>query len=215
MSRAALQLALAALALAACQPNKPLPLPGHKTGYVVEGNARRAGFLEVLIRNPDDEFRLFFAPVDECAARLVPETSVKYAESGPLGQIVLGEERCDPVGISPLAVLRDRHPRPYINRGAARRQATFREIYRDEEVGLARGRFPLVNLIGWSGGIDTIAVLPLTPNCLRPLDQGVASIEFRDAGPYPLFLIGPSGRCPILGLIRPLGEGDGPADELR
>ena len=70
---------------------------------------------------------------------------------------------------------------------------------------LARGRFPLVGYVGWTGGDDTVAVIPVTEECQEVIDREVSSIEYRSSGPTPLTLLTSNGRCALLGLAHPPG----------
>ena len=90
---------------------------------------------------------------------------------------------------------------------ATRRDATehdFREIWRDDDLVLVRGRFPLTAMVSWAGGHDTIAIIPDSDVCLGFLETGVASIEFRASGRQPLVLIDRNNLCPITGFALPL-----------
>jgi hypothetical protein len=77
-------------------------------------------------------------------------------------------------------------------------------IYRDAEVVLARGRFGLAGQLGWVGGVDTVAVFAVDPECADVIDRGVGSLEYRHAGGDVLAIVGERRRCPLLGLARPL-----------
>jgi hypothetical protein len=88
-----------------------------------------------------------------------------------------------------------------------RTQATFRTLYKDADVVLLRGRFPLASRIGWSGGQDTVVVVGNVERCRGPVERGVASMEYRPGSRNALALVGTTGLCRIDGLIQPL---DGP-----
>jgi len=85
-----------------------------------------------------------------------------------------------------------------------RAQATFRTLYEDEDVVLLRGRFPLASRIGWSRGDDSVVVVGNVERCRGPVEKGVASMEYRQAGRNTLTLVGVGGLCRIEGLIQPL-----------
>ena len=84
-------------------------------------------------------------------------------------------------------------------------------VFADESAVLLRGRFPLTSAVGWSGGYDTIAVVPNTAACEVPIERGVASIEFRPSGRDALTLVSKRGPCRIEGLIQPLADSAGEA----
>ena len=71
---------------------------------------------------------------------------------------------------------------------------------------MLRGRFPLLGLIAWPGMGDTLVLLPQTPPCQALMQQSVATIEYRVAGPDPYVLLEGDKRCPLLGLIQPIGK---------
>ena len=54
--------------------------------------------------------------------------------------------------------------------------ARFEVIYRDEDVILLRGRFPLLNRIRMPNGFDAVAMVPNTAECAGPAEEGQASI---------------------------------------
>jgi hypothetical protein len=168
----------------------------------VEEVTDRAGFLDTLLRGENLVRRLFFPGTDTCRAIMTPDAEVEYVRSGKWGQVRSVAGACEPVGIGLLQGWRDRGPRPR-DRRVPKSQVTFKLLYHDEEVALVRGRFPLTNRLGWVGGEDTIAVIPRVPDCQKPLEQGIASMEYRISGRDPLILIVDKGRCPIIGLIRP------------
>jgi hypothetical protein len=165
------------------------------------GGAEYAGGRVV---RPGPALRFFFPREPICRGVLVPETDVEYLEGGQLGRVRSANGACDPVGIASLRAWRDRRPRPRQDRlRIPRSQAVFKPIYRDEQLVLVRGRFPLANRIGWVGGDETIAAIPRRPECANVLERGVASMEYRVVGEDPLRLIEDKGYCPIIGLIYP------------
>jgi hypothetical protein len=138
--------------------------------------------------------------------------SIDYVERGIGGRFVRGDDSCDAVGFGSPMIDRARRGRPGSLRTAPipREQATFRVIFEDEEVILARGRFPLARALGWTGSGDSIAVFPNTELCRVPLERGVASMEFRASGRYTLTLVSSGGQCPFEGLIQPAGQAPAP-----
>jgi hypothetical protein len=127
----------------------------------------------------------------------------------PYGTLVRGDARCEALGIGSLREWRDRRPRDeYARSIVPSAQASYREIYRDEEVAFLRGNFPLAYKLGFAGLGDVIAVVPLTPVCQPPLQRETATLEFFEAGRNVLTLSSAEGRCNLEGLIRPLAPAD-------
>jgi hypothetical protein len=141
-----------------------------------------------------------------CSHVLAPEAQVDYVERGVAGRLERDGQSCDAVGIGGSRVRRARQPRRSSLRSSPipRAQATFREVHRDDEVILVRGRFPLARYVGFAGGRDSVAVVPNETQCTAALEGGVASMEYRPSGRTTLSLVGKSGLCPIIGLIQPL-----------
>ena len=140
-----------------------------------------------------------------CRNLLRVEAVVDYVSLGPLGQFQSGGVACDPTGIGSLAAWRDQRPRPEVGPLPAR-QANYRLEYQDKDLAMLRGRFPLLGLIGWPGMGDTLVLLPQTQPCQALIQRSVATIEYRVAGPDPYVLLDDDERCPILGLLQPIGE---------
>jgi hypothetical protein len=53
---------------------------------------------------------------------------------------------------------------------------------------------------------DTLMVLPQSPACQALIPAGVATIQYRDAGPDPYVLLDNRSQCEVSGLIQPSGE---------
>jgi len=153
--------------------------------------------------------RFFFPGDDACRALLLRETMVRYVSRGPLGVVMnAAGDRCEPVGIASLREWRDRSSRRRTGTPVPRAQAAFEIVYRDGDLVFARGRFPLATLVGWSGADDTIALLPDDEGCRRPIDAGVATMEFRFSGQRPYRLVAGGDSCPIVGFVRALPSGE-------
>jgi hypothetical protein len=194
------------LLVLACSPEQvgwQLGLPSSKTGFVVLTVVPRAGYLDAVLKGPNFNLRTFAPDTEDCRKVLVPEAEVQYLEGLPGGSFQRGDVTCDSAGIGSLAEWRDRRAR-LSGPPQPRAQASFRRTIADSDVIFVRGRFPLTPLVGWTSFDDTVAVLPNTPSCRKRADEGVASLEFRQAGPDPLFLVGSEEPCPLLGLLRPL-----------
>lgn len=190
----------------ACSPQQvgwQLGLPNSKTGFVVLTVAARGGYLDAVLKGPNFNLRTFSADTEECRKVLIPEAEVQYVEGIPGGSFERGDFTCDSAGIGSLAEWRDRRAR-LAGPPQPRAQASFGRTISDADVIFVRGRFPLTPLVGWTSYYDTVAVLPNTPACEKRADEGVASLEFRTAGPDPLILVGAEEPCPLIGLLRPL-----------
>jgi hypothetical protein len=180
-------------------------IPGMPTASIVKSVVERGPYLDVEISQKGAPRRYFVPAQDPCRSLLRPEAPIEYVSLGPLGQFQSGQVTCDPIGIGSLAAWRDQRPRPMVGPLPAR-QADYRVEYQDQDVAMLRGRFPLLGLIAWPGLGDTIVVLPRTPPCQELTQRGTATIEYRVAGPDPYVLLEGDQRCPIQGLIQPIGE---------
>lgn len=180
-------------------------IPGMATSSTVQSVVERGPYLDVEISQRGSTWR-YFAPAKEpCLGLLKAEAAIEYVSLGPLGQFQSGQVVCDPVGIGSLAKWRDQRPRPQVGPLPAR-QADYKIEYEDQDLVMLRGRFPLLGLIAWPGMGDTVVVLPQTPPCQSLMKQSTATIEYRVAGPDPYVLLAGDKRCPIQGLIQPIGE---------
>jgi hypothetical protein len=201
---------LVVVGLLACSPRKTLweaGLGSFTTDLSVVGAVTRSDWLDVVLEGHGLTLRTF-VPADEvCSRVLEPDQVVDYVERGIAGRFVRGDEACDAVGFGSPLIDRARRGRATSLRSTPipRAQATFRIIFVDEEVILARGRFPLASTLGWTGSSDTIAVFPNSDLCRAPLEKGVASMEYRAAGRQTLTLVSSDGQCSFEGLIQPRG----------
>jgi hypothetical protein len=191
-----------------CNPSRALyqaGLPGVTTPFSVARVVERGGYLDAILRGKAGELRVF-APADEaCAAVLAPEATVAFSSEGAGGTMERDGRVCRGVGRGSLEEWRDRRARPgTLQTTIPRAQAAYRVVYRDADVVFLRGRFPLAGLIGWSEVGDTVAVVSDTEVCREPIAAGVASLEYRPAGPNVLALVTRQGLCPIEGLLQPL-----------
>ncbi len=151
-------------------------------------------------------WRLFFPRAGSCEALLRPGAPVVYRFEGPFG-VLRGEagERCTPVGVGSLRAWRDEQPRRRSQYLQPREQARFRTLHRGEGHLLLRGAFPLALEIRWPEPMDSVAVLPATPECEALLGRSKATMAFRASGPDVFVLESEQGPCPIVGLALPLG----------
>ena len=121
--------------------------------------------------------------------------------TGAWGEIRDAQGFCQPIGIGGLAQWRDRNYRnPRRDRSRARAQYTIME--KGPEFALARGNFPLANLMGFRGD-DVVAVIMNDDACAPPLSRDVSTMEFRTRGSYALMLLSDAGSCAIDGLVIP------------
>ena len=88
-----------------------------------------------------------------------------------------------------------------------REVARYRIVFRDRDVILARGFFPLTRHLGWVGRADAIAVMRNTPSCQRgPAAAGTASLEYFLDGDRVLGLVRKNRWCEVEGLLLPLAK---------
>ena len=147
---------------------------------------------------------------EECAQLLRPERTVTWVQGGS-GTFRAGELTCRAAGIGMLEEWRDRlRTTPGLeNPPVPSAQASYRTVYRDDEVAFLRGRFPLAGALGWTTLGDTIAVVPTEhAACAEVLERGVATLEYFPRGTPVLALMGSDARCPIVGLVRPQGNAE-------
>ncbi len=163
---------------------------------------QRDVYLDATI-GADPGLRFFFPTDETCRSVIVENAEVEYIRSGPFGQVRNADDRCIPVGIGSLRHWRSQTTRAPGSRPIPRSHSSFTIIYQDEDYLFARGTFLLAGRVGWTGGDDTIAVVPIGEGCDRALSGGVASMEFRNTGPQPLVLLAGGMRCPISGLVMP------------
>jgi len=199
--RARLGAALVCLLVMACTADEfalRAGIPGTGVRGEIAGTRTRDGYLDATVITGSQRLRFFFPITEDCLAVLVDDAEVMYMHGGSAGSVRSGELRCDAIGILSLPEWRSRGPRL---RGPPnpRVQANYRVFYSDEELVLARGRFGLAHHIGWTGGSDTVGIIPNVPECSTVISNQVASLEFRTAGPIPFLLIDQSRRCPLLG----------------
>jgi len=166
---------------------------------------QRGTYLEATLARHGLAIRTYAPASEDCGFVLEPEARVSYVERGIGGRFEREGVRCDAVGIGDPQLQRARQPRSGTLAGSPvpRSQATFRRIYQDDEVILLRGRFPEAARIGWARADDTVAVVPNSPVCRDAMADGVASMEYRAAGPDTLSLVSKSGLCRIVGLVIP------------
>ena len=197
----ALRIALATLVLSGCAAG----LPGEARDRRVVFVAQRGDYLDAVLEHRDASLRFFFPDDETCREVLRRDAWVEYVNLGPLGEVRREDLVCTPVGIASLEAWRSRRGRREEG-PLPRSPVNFRVVYEDEDYVLARGRFPLASRIGWSGGEDTLALIPRNAACAPVIARGRGSMEFRVAGRDPFILVSREGRCAIQGFVRPLGR---------
>jgi len=173
---------------------------------VVQSVVKRGDYLDAWIEGDGMLLRTFAKVGGICDVVLQPDRTVVYTARGPGGRYTQGEHKCDASGVGDPFVSRLRARRGPAGAPIPRAQATFEPFFNDEDVIMMRGRFPLTNLVGWSGGGDAIAVVRNHALCRTVAEKGVASMEYRPSGKNTLALLGPDGLCRIDGLILPQSE---------
>jgi hypothetical protein len=185
-----------------------LGVPGYGMELLVVYVEERGPYLDAGLIGHGLDLRTFVPANDVCRAVLNTEDPVTYVERGVAGGFDRAGLSCDAVGYGDPLIRGARQPRSR-KRGDSvvpRAQATFRTLHEDAEVVLLRGRFPLASRIGWSGADDSVVAVENDARCRGPVESGVASMEYRQAGRNTLSLVGVGGPCRIQGLIQPLDQ---------
>ena len=211
--RAARLAALAGLGLACAHSTAVwrMGIRGMSTEFTVESVAARGGYLDERLQG-DSPLRSFVP--DEAACRQITKVGarVRYVWDGAMGSLSepAGRRSCQAVGIGSLGEWRQTRPDDTglpQGRGLPREVARYRVVFRDKDVILARGHFPLTRHLGWVGAADAIAVIRNTPACQRgPAATGSASLEYFPAGERVLGLVVKDRWCDVEGLLLPLAQ---------
>lgn len=206
--------------LAACSLKKgvySLRIPGVWIELAVESAQKHGPIIAATLREKDLELRYFTNDDEDCRAVLVAGTRVRYRDSGPLGVIMRTDDhsedpvKCMPQGIGALQIQSARRPRSQSPRSPVpRSQASFDQLFADDELRLLSGRFPSAARVGWTGADRTIVVVPRSSHCDALGERGVASMEYRASGRSRLVLLAGGGLCNIIGLIRNLPSDTSP-----
>jgi hypothetical protein len=176
--------------------------PFSSTDANVNAVSQVGPYLLVELRGAGANISLFTPVTPACASVLQPEAAIRYEKYGIFGRFSRGEETCTANGAASLAAWRDRN---YRRRGTLvpRAQAQFTKLFESPQLVLLRGRFPLASRVGIPAGYDLVAMVPNDPICQPVVERGVASLEYRDAGPMPFSLVTDRGPCPVLGFAEP------------
>jgi hypothetical protein len=177
--------------------------------WTIHEVAEYAGYLSASITRDEETLGFYFEPTPDCRAMLVDDVEVDYRKRGPLGTFEQDERTCVPIGIRRIRAWALRHPTPRNMPILPSLPANFAEIYRNDDVVLVRGNFPLSRLVYFGGGRDAVAFLPNSEVCQRYVEQGGGNMQYRRRTEEVVWLGSASDRCQILGLARPLlMEGD-------
>lgn len=204
-------LALLTTGSLACNTQKAgfqLGVAGAGSDMSVSRVKMRGGFLDTTLAGSGWSLRTFLPANEVCTRVTRGEASVRYLSSGPYGTVERDGERCEASGMGSLREWRNKQPRGGDGSMIPSGRAEYRIVYQDEEVVFLRGRFPQTGRLGFTGMGDTIAVVPNSALCQRPIKAGSSTIEFFPGGRNVLTLSSSEGRCPIEGLIRPLAPAD-------
>jgi hypothetical protein len=161
-----------------------------------------------VIRLPGAETPSVVTRVDQRGAVLELGAQVSYHDSGPLGSVDSEAGACEPIGVGSLEAWRSLRGRGMDDKPKPRAQTVSREMYRDKDVVLLRGRFPLASRARMRGD-DIVAVLDADDACVPKISSSeqTGTMEYKQSGrpPFRLFLGGES--CTIVGFIKPFGLG--------
>jgi hypothetical protein len=167
-----------------------------RTSYVLR-SAPRGDLIDASLVTPSGERRFLFPRSPACAEVLAPEAPVVPERGGLWGRFRgAGGAVCEPVGIGTLHEWRKTRPEGEMAPSGA---ARWDVVYRDDEVFLLRGRFPLAGLVGMAGGHDLVAMVPNDATCRPVAESGHATLVYRSVGDDAYRL----GRCPVLAFARP------------
>ena len=211
MRRLALLVALAACA-AACAHSTTvwrMRIRGASTEFQVERVVPRGGYLDVALKG-QSALRTFISDTDDCRKLAKVGATVRYEWDGAMGTLTepLGTRRCQAVGIGTLTEWRITRPEDTglpDGEGVPRELARYRVVFRDNDVILARGYFPLTRHLGWVGPAEAIVMMKNTPGCMRgPAAAGVASLEYFPSGDRVLGLVSKDRWCDVEALLLPL-----------
>jgi hypothetical protein len=182
---------------------------GTSTEFTVERAVPRGGYLDVALQG-QGALRTFIPDTNECRRVAKGGAKVRYEWDGALGSVnePNGTRRCQAVGVGTLTewrVTRPEDPGMHDRRGVMRELARYRVVYRDRDVILARGYFPLTRHLGWVGPAEAIVVMKNTPACMRgPAALGTASLEYFPSGERVLGLVAKDRWCDVDALLLPL-----------
>lgn len=206
---AILAFAFAALACAHSTTAWRMRIRGASTEFRVESAVPRAGYLDVRLQG-QSQLRTFLPDSKDCRVVAKPGAKIRYVWDGALGAVSepVGSRSCQVVGVGSLSEWRLTRPEdtglaPGVS--VPREVARYRVVFRDRDVVLARGFFPLTRHLGWVGPAEAIVVLASSPGCLRgPAAASTASLEYFPAGERVLGLVAKDRWCDVEAILLPL-----------
>jgi len=182
---------------------------GSATDFTVERVVARGGYLDVILQG-QSTLRTFIPDAVDCRHVVKKGAAVRYEWDGAMGVVAepLGSRRCQVVGIGSLPEWRLTRPEDTglpQGRALPRELARYRVVFRDKDVILARGYFPLTRHLGWVGPAEAIVVMRNTPGCMRgPAALRTASLEYFPSGERVLGLVARDRWCDVEALLLPL-----------
>src|SRR5262245_5152675 len=87
-------------------------MPGAAAQARVGKVTPRDGYLGAFIIDDTGSMRFFFEASPECQRVIKPEQIVEYRQTGVVGRVVYGDDKCDPIGIAALEEWRQRRAMP-------------------------------------------------------------------------------------------------------
>ena len=208
---ALLSIALAALACAHSTTAWRMRIRGTSTEFTVEHAVPRGGYLDVTLAGPS-ALRSFLPDTPDCRQVAKSGARVRYLWDGALGALseLAGSRSCQVVGIGSLPEWRLTRPEDTglpQGRSLPREVARYQVVFRDKDVILARGFFPLTRHVGWVGSAEALVVMRNTPGCVRgPAARKSASLEYFPAGERVLGLVADDRWCDVDALLLPLAS---------
>jgi len=178
-------------------------IPTMRTTMKVAALRELGPYLVADLSFKNSQMQAYVAPSEGCREVFTVGEDVAYVNNGPLGVYRRGDVKCQMLGVGNLELWRDRNSRTSA-RGVPRKQASFKVLASDESVTMLRGLFPLAGYVGFSGGLDYVAVVANSDECRGPIEKGVSSMEYRGKGQRALSLVGKSGLCKIEALAQPV-----------
>jgi hypothetical protein len=207
----AMLLAIVGLALACAHSTTAwrMRIRGTSTEFTVERAVPRGGYLDVALMG-QSALRTFLPDTADCRQIVKSGARVRYVWDGAMGSLAepVGSRSCQAVGIGSLPEWRLTRPEDTglpQGRGLPREVARYRVVFRDRDVILARGFFPLTRHVGWVGSAEALVVMSNTPGCTRgPAALGTASLEYFPSGERVLGLVAKDRWCDVEALLLPL-----------
>ena len=184
---------------------------GSSTEFTVTSAVSRAGYLDLTLLG-QQQVRVFLPDAGECRHLAKPGAVIRYEWDTALGVIedTQTSRRCDVVGIGTLTEWRVTRPEDTglpAGEPVPRELARYRVVFRDKDVIVARGTFPLTRHLGWVGSAEAVVMLHSTPGCLRgPAAVQVASLEYFPAGDRVLGLVSKDRWCDVEAVLLPLAS---------